>query len=221
MLKNLAIFVLLVLAAGAGFIATRPSEFLIVRSRTVAAPPQIVFEHVNDFRQWGAWSPWEKIDPGMMREFSGAPAGPGASYHWSGNDQVGEGRMTITDSQAPNSVTIRLEFMEPFPATNTAQFDIVPGGLGTDVTWSMSGHNNFVAKAFSLFMNMDRMVGGQFERGLADLDTVTAAATPPPAPPEETPPATGEEAPAPEAATPEAAAPEAAAEEAAPASPVP
>lgn len=211
-MKNFAIALLLAVALLAGFIATRPSEFTIQRTRTLAAPPEVVHAYVNDFHKWAEWSPWEKIDPGMRREYEGAQAGPGASYHWVGNDEVGEGRMTITASTPPDSVTIRLEFMKPFPATNTAEFFIVAGGLGTDVTWAMSGRNNFVAKAFGLVMNMDKMVGTQFEKGLADLDAVTAAATPPPAPPEP-PPAeeTAPEAAAPEAATePPAAAPPAA-----------
>jgi len=198
-LKNFAIAVLLAIVALAGFVATRPSEFLIVRSRTLAAPPEVVHAYVNDLHKWGEWSPWEKIDPGMQREYSGPPAGPGASYHWVGNEEVGEGRMTITGSVPPDSVTILLEFLKPFQATNTAQFDILRSGLGTEVTWSMSGHNNFVAKAMSLVMNMDKMVGGNFEKGLADLDAVTAAATPPPPP--EPPPV---EEMAPEAAAPEA-----------------
>lgn len=200
-MKNFAIALLLAVALLAGFIATRPSEFTIQRTRTLAAPPEVVHAYVNDFHKWAEWSPWEKIDPGMRREYEGAQAGPGASYHWVGNEEVGEGRMTITASTPPDSVTIRLEFMKPFPATNTAEFFIVAGGLGTDVTWAMSGRNNFVAKAFGLVMNMDKMVGTQFEKGLADLDAVTAAATPPPAPPEPPP---AEET-APEAAAPEAA----------------
>jgi hypothetical protein len=203
-MKNFAIALLLAVALLAGFIATRPSEFTIQRTRTLAAPPEVVHTYVNDFHKWAEWSPWEKLDPGMLREYEGPPAGPGASYHWVGNEDVGEGRMTITASTPPESVTIHLEFVKPFPATNTAEFFIVAGGLGTDVTWAMSGHNNFVAKAFGLFMNMDKMVGTQFEKGLADLDAVTAAATPPPPPPPEPPPA--------EEMVPEGAAPEAEAE---------
>jgi hypothetical protein len=176
MLKNFAIALLLAVAAVAAFIAWQPSEFLIVRGRTMAAPPEIVFAHVNDLHRWAAWSPWEKLDPDMKREHSGAPFGPGASYAWAGNEQAGEGRMTITDSQAPGSVTLRLEFVKPYPATNTVQFDILHGGLGTDVTWSMTGRNNFLAKAVSLFMDVDKMVGRDFEQGLEALDGVTAEA---------------------------------------------
>ena len=156
-------------AALAAYIASRPAHFSISRSRTLAAPPDVVHAHVNDFRKWTAWSPWEKRDPALTREYSGAPAGAGASYAWKGNRDVGEGRMTITDSRPPQSVTIRLEFIKPFAATNTTQFDFAPSGSGTNVTWAMSGENNFVSKAFSVFMNMDRLIGADFEQGLAQF----------------------------------------------------
>jgi hypothetical protein len=216
-MKNFAIAILLAVVALAGFIATRPSAFLIARTRTFAAPPEVVHAHVNDLHQWVEWSPWEKLDPGMTREYSGPVAGPGASYHWVGNDQVGEGRMTITDSKPPESVTIRLEFLKPYAATNTVEFGILPTGLGTEVTWSMIGHRDFVAKAMSLVMDVEKMVGGQFEQGLAALDTVTAAAprpepvappaeaTPPGEAPAEAPPEAPADAPAePPAAPPSA-----------------
>jgi hypothetical protein len=180
--KKIAVASALILAALAGLIAMRPSEFRIARSRKVAAPPDVVHGYVNDFRKWPEWSPWEKRDPAMKREISGASAGTGAVYFWSGNDQVGEGRMTITDSRAPESVTIRLEFLKPWTATNTTQFDFAPSGDGTNVTWAMGGHHNFVGKFFCLFMNMDKMVGPDFEQGLANLDTATAAAAKPAAP---------------------------------------
>jgi polyketide cyclase/dehydrase/lipid transport protein len=175
MFKKIAIALVLLVAALAAFVATRPAEFRIARSRTVAAPPDALHAYVNDFHQWPAWSPWEKLDPAMKREYAGAPAGPGAVYAWSGNDQVGEGRMTITDSQPPRSVTIRLEFLKPWAATNTTQFDFTPSGTGTNVTWAMTGHNNFMAKAFSVVMDMDKMVGPDFERGLANLDAAAAS----------------------------------------------
>ena len=182
MLKKIAIALVVLVAALAAVIATRPSEFRIARSRTVAAAPDALHAYVNDFHHWPAWSPWEKLDPAMKREYSGAPAGPGAVYSWSGNDQVGEGRMTITDSQPPRSVTIRLEFLKPWAATNTTQFDFTPSGTGTNVTWAMTGHNNFMAKAFSVFMDMDKMVGPDFERGLANLEAAVAARPASPAP---------------------------------------
>jgi carbon monoxide dehydrogenase subunit G len=174
MLVQIGIAVVVILAALVAFIASRPSAFRIARSRVVAAPPDVVHAFVNDFHKWPAWSPWEKLDPSMNREHSGAAAGTGAVYGWSGNNKVGEGRMTITDSRPPASVTIRLEFIKPWTATNTAQFDFTPSGSGTNVTWSMSGHHNFMAKGFTLCMNMDKMVGSDFEKGLANLDEATA-----------------------------------------------
>jgi hypothetical protein len=176
MLKNLVLVLAVVVGGLVAFVATRPSEFLVVRSRTFAAPPEVVHAYVNDLHRWTEWSPWEKLDPALMREYSGAPAGPGASYRFVGNEQVGEGRMTITDSRAPDSVTLRLEFVKPFVATNTVQFDILATGLGTEVTWSMTGRNDFVAKAVGLVVNVDKRVGTEFEKGLAELDAVTAAA---------------------------------------------
>jgi hypothetical protein len=175
MLKKTAVGLVVLLVVAVAFIATRPSDFQIVRTRVVSAPPEVVHAQVNDLRKWAAWSPWEKLDPAMTREISGAPSGPGATYHWSGNKDVGEGRMTITDSQTPSSVTIRLEFIKPWTATNTTRFDLTPSGAGTNVTWTMSGRNNFMAKAFGLFVDIDKMVGADFEKGLASLDAVTAA----------------------------------------------
>jgi Polyketide cyclase / dehydrase and lipid transport len=180
MLANIALALLVLLVALLAIVATRPAEFRLVRSRTMAAAPDLVHAFVNDFHKWPAWSPWEKLDPAMKREISGAPSGTGATYYWSGNNKAGEGRMTITDSRAPQSVTIRLEFIKPWTATNTTQFDFAPRGSGTEVTWAMSGHNNFMAKAFSLVMSMEKMVGPDFERGLANLDAATAAAKPTP-----------------------------------------
>jgi hypothetical protein len=184
MLKKIALVLLLVVVGFAVFVATRPADFRLTRERTLTAPPAVVHAFLNDFHKWADWSPWEKLDPAMKRDYSGAPAGPGTIYHWEGNDKVGEGRMTITDSHVPQSVTINLEFIKPWTATNTTQFDLAPSGTGTHVTWTMSGHNNFMAKAAGVFMDMDKMVGPDFEKGLANLDTVTAeAAKATPAPP--------------------------------------
>jgi uncharacterized protein YndB with AHSA1/START domain len=175
-MKKSLLLVGLVIAAGVVFVQSRPTDFLITRSRTVAAPPDVVYAHVADLHEWAKWSPWENIDPDMLREYEGPPAGPGASYRWSGNDDVGEGRMTITGVEPPSRVTIRLEFIRPFPAKNTADFYIDATGLGTDVTWAMSGKNDFMAKLFGLFMDLDQRVGGDFEEGLSQLDEVTAQA---------------------------------------------
>jgi uncharacterized protein YndB with AHSA1/START domain len=182
MLKKIALALLVIVGVLAAVVATRPAGFRIARSRTLAAPPEAVFPYLNDLHKFSEWSPWEKLDPNMKREISGAPTGAGATYYWKGNDQVGEGRMTITDSKAPRSVTMRLEFLKPFAATNTAQFDLAPSGSGTNVTWAMTGNNNFIGKAFALFVDMDKMVGSDFERGLSNLDTAAAAAKPAAAP---------------------------------------
>ena len=176
MLVKIGIAVGVVVVGLAAYVASRPSEFRISRSRAVAAPPEVVHAYVSDFHKWREWSPWERLDPALTREYSGAEAGPGAVYSWSGGREVGQGRMTITDSRPPQALTIRLDFIKPWTATNTTQFDFAPSGSGTNVTWTMSGRNNFMAKAFGLFMDMDTMVGSYFEKGLADLDATTAAA---------------------------------------------
>src|SRR5688572_23872990 len=167
-----AAFLLLVIV-----IATRPAEFRIERSTAISAPPEVVFAQVNDFRAWPAWSPWEKLDPGMKRTHSGAPSGVGAKYAWTGNDDVGEGRMTIEKSDPGKEVVIKLEFLEPFEASNTTTFTFTPNSSGTKVNWAMEGNNNFMGKMFSLFMDMDEMVGKDFEKGLAGMKTA-AEATP-------------------------------------------
>jgi uncharacterized protein YndB with AHSA1/START domain len=179
MLKKIKIAVVVALGALgvlAAVIASQPDELRVKRERTLAAPPAVVHAYVNDLRRWPEWSPWEKKDPKMQRTLSPVTAGPGATYAWAGDGNVGEGRMTITDSQAPERVVLRLEFVKPMQATNTVRFDLAPRGTGTHVTWAMRGQQGFVAKAFCLFMDMDRMVGGDFEQGLAGLDAVTAAA---------------------------------------------
>ena len=176
MMKKVLLAVLLIVVVFVVVVATRPADFRITRSATIAAPPAVVFAQVNDFHLWDAWSPWAKLDPAMKQTHEGAPAGTGAIYSWAGNKDVGEGRMTLTESRAPELVRIKLEFLKPFPAVNTTEFSFKPEGTQTAVTWSMSGTNGFMAKAFCMFMNMDKMVGGDFEKGLAQLKTVAEAA---------------------------------------------
>jgi hypothetical protein len=158
-------------------VAMQASAFRVVRSAVMGARPARVFPEVNDLHRWQAWSPWQKIDPGMQQTYDGPPAGPGSSMSWSGNNKVGEGRMTITDSQPDQLVRLRLEFLRPFKATNTAElaFAPEPAGDATRVTWSMSGEKNFMFKAFGMVMNMDKMVGNDFEKGLAQLKAVVEA----------------------------------------------
>jgi hypothetical protein len=154
-------------------VALQPSDFRIERSATMRAPAPAAFAQVNDFQNWQAWSPWEKVDPALKRQYDGPKAGTGAVYAWQGNKDVGEGRMTIMESRPGELVRIKLEFFKPFAATNTAEFSFKPAGADTTaVTWSMAGQNNFLSKAMCLFINMDRMVGGMFEQGLAQMKTV-------------------------------------------------
>jgi uncharacterized protein YndB with AHSA1/START domain len=164
------IIVLVVIAA------LQPSDFRITRTATISAPPGIVFAQVNDLHKWEAWSPWAKMDPAAKITFEGPPAGTGAGYTWAGNNKVGEGRMTITESKPNERLRFKLEFRKPFEATHTAEFTFQPQGDQTVVTWSMAGTNKFMFKLFGLFMNCDKMVGGQFEQGLADLNVVAKAA---------------------------------------------
>lgn len=175
LLKKILVGIVVVIAVFLAVVAFQPAEFRVARSATIAAPPSAVFAQVNDFRRWEGWSPWAKIDPAMKQTFEGAPSGTGAVYAWSGNNEVGEGKMTVTESRPSELVRIRLDFLKPFPATNTAEFAFKPEGSGTSVTWSMEGKKNFVSKAVCLFMDMDKMLGGQFEKGLAQMKAVVEA----------------------------------------------
>jgi hypothetical protein len=157
-------------------VAMQPSEFRVARSATMSASQSAVFAQVNDFHKWEAWNPWGKIDPAMKQTYEGAPAGVGAIYTWVGNKNVGEGRMTLTESRPSDLIRIKLEFFKPFAGTNIAEFTFKPAGNQTAVTWSMAGKNNFMAKAIHLFMNMDKMIGGQFETGLAQMKSIVEAA---------------------------------------------
>ena len=163
-------------------VALQPADFRVVRSGTISAPPADVFPQVNDFHKWEAWSPWAKIDPTMKQTYEGQPAGTGAIYSWNGNSQVGEGRMTITESRPTDLVRIKLEFIKPFAAVNDVEFTFKPEGNQTHVTWSMAGRKNFMLKAFGLFMSMDKMVGGMYEQGLRQMKAVVEGAgkAPPP-----------------------------------------
>src|SRR3989442_13971486 len=158
-------------------VAMQPSEFRVVRSATISAPAPAVFAQVNDFHKWEAWNPWGKIDPAMKQTYEGAPSGTGAIYTWAGNKEVGEGRMTITESHPSDLIKIKLEFIKPWSATNATNFAFKLLGNQTAVTWTMDGDNNFMGKAFGLFMNMDKMVGGDFEKGLAQMKSVAEAAS--------------------------------------------
>jgi hypothetical protein len=156
--------------------ARQPDEFRVSRSTVLPAAASVVFPHVNELRKWETWSPWARLDPDAKSTFEGPAAGTGAVMRWAGNKNVGEGSMTITDSRANELVRFRLEFLKPFKATNTAEFEFRPQGDQTHVTWSMYGENNFMSKVISLFINCEKMVGGQFEQGFANLKEVVEKA---------------------------------------------
>jgi Polyketide cyclase / dehydrase and lipid transport len=174
-MKRFLIALVILVAVLVAFVATRPPRFHVERTATIAAPAEVIFPHLNDFHAWTAWSPWEKLDPNMVRTYGGAESGAGATYHWVGNDKVGEGNMTITESDPSRDLEIRLEFLKPWKATNTAKFVLAPAAGGTQVTWSIDGNHDFAGKAMSLMMDMDKMLGGDFEKGLAELKTVAEA----------------------------------------------
>jgi hypothetical protein len=167
---------IVVIAVFCVVVVMQPADFKITRSATMNASPDKIFEQVNDFHKWDAWSPWAKIDPAMKTTYSGPPSGTGAAYAWVGNDQVGEGKMAITASHPNEHIAIDLEFIRPFAAKNITEFTLKPEGDKTSVTWTMTGKNNFVAKAFNLVMNMDKLVGADFEKGLAQMKAITEAA---------------------------------------------
>ncbi|HTJ79115.1 MAG TPA: SRPBCC family protein [Rariglobus sp.] len=170
-ITTLAVIAIIV-AVFVAIVAMRPSEFRIERSAAMSAPVPAVFAHVNDLHKWQAFSPWAKMDPSAKNTFSGPLDGVGAVFEWAGNRQVGQGRMTIVESRSNELIRFRLDFLKPFAATNTAVFTFKPDGDQTVVTWSMSGRSNFMFKAMGLFMNCDKMVGGQFEQGLANLKLI-------------------------------------------------
>jgi hypothetical protein len=157
-------------------VATRPSEFRVERSASISAPPAAIFPYVNELKKWEVWNPWGKIDPAMKLTYDGPPAGKGASYAWVGNREVGEGKLTIAESRPNELVRCQMEFYKPMAGTSEAQFTFQPEGNQTKVTWTMTGKNSFIAKAMCMFMNMDKMIGGQFEKGLADMKAAVEAA---------------------------------------------
>ena len=176
MLKKILIGLVVVLIVFAVVVALQPAHYRVERTAVISAPAAMVFAQVNDFHNWEAWSPWAKLDPSMKQTYEGAPSGAGAIYTWVGNTKVGEGRMTITESRSSDLLKIKLEFVKPFASTCATEFTFKSEVNQTRTTWSMSGENNFIAKAFCLFMNMDKMVGGDFEKGLAQMKSVLEAA---------------------------------------------
>ena len=175
----IAVVVVVLVIAFVCIVALQPSHYHIERSATVNAPAPVVFAQVNDFHKWQAWSPWAKLDPNMKQNFEGPSVGTGAVYSWNGNSQVGEGRMTITDSRPSDLIKIKLEFIKPWTATNATNFTFTPQADQTAVKWTIDGDNNFMGKAFGLFMSMDKMIGGDFEKGLTQMKSIAEGATKP------------------------------------------
>lgn len=171
MLKTIALIIVLLIAGVLIFASTKPDDFRVERSITIKAPPEKIAANVNDFHLWGAWSPWEKLDSAMKRSFSGAPSGQGAVYAWEGTGQVGAGRMEIM-TVAPEKTSIKLDFIKPFEGHNTAEYSFVPQGDSTQVTWAMYGPAPFISKVMGVFFSMDKMIGKDFEAGLANLKAV-------------------------------------------------
>lgn len=175
-MKNVVVVLLVLILGAVAFVATRPGDYQVERSAVIAAPAEVVHGKLNDFHAWPEWSPWENRDPSMTRTFDGPQSGVGSVYAWAGNDQVGEGRMTILESVPGERVGIQLDFIKPFASTSTTTFALGPSVDGTRVTWTMAGKHNFVSKAMCVFMPMDKMVGPDFEQGLSKLKLVSEAA---------------------------------------------
>ena len=169
MLKTIALVIVVAIAGVLIFAATKPDTFAVQRSTSIKAPPDRIFPLINDFKRWDAWSPWEKKDPAMKRSYGPTTSGKGAHYAWEGNNDVGQGSMAITESVPPSKVALKLDFVKPFEGHNVVEFTLVPRGGSTDVTWSMSGPAPFMSKVMQVFVNMDRMIGKDFEAGLASL----------------------------------------------------
>jgi hypothetical protein len=176
MLVKILIVLAIIVVVLIVIVTLQPSDFRVTRNATISASAPVVFAQVNDFHKWEAWNPWGKIDPAMKHTYEGAPAGTGAVYTWIGNKEVGEGRMTIVESRPSDLIRIKMEFFKPFAGISTAEFTFKPESKQTAVTWSMSGDKNFMAKAIHLFMNMDKMIGGQFEKGLAEMKSIVERA---------------------------------------------
>jgi hypothetical protein len=173
MLKTIAVVVVVFVVALLAYAATKPGSFGVQRTATIKASPEKIFPLINDYHNWGSWSPYEKLDPNMKKTLSGAANGKGAVYEWAGNSKAGAGRMEIVDSVPSSKVTIKLDFSKPMEGHNIAEFTLEPNGDSTNVTWAMSGPASYLTKLASVFVDLDKMIGKDFETGLANLKTVT------------------------------------------------
>ena len=155
-----------------GIATTKPDSFEVERQIVIAAPPAVIFANLEDFKRWESWSPWEKLEPGMKKTFSGPASGVGASYAWQGKE-VGAGKMTVTDSTPNQKLTIQLDFTKPFEAANVVHFDLTPASAATRVSWRMNGPMPFASKVMAVFADMDSLIGKDFDKGLAQLKSVS------------------------------------------------
>ena len=178
MIRGILIVIVVAVAAVLVAAAMQPDTYRVVRSTTIQAPPERLYAQVAELRAWGPWSPWEKRDPAMKRTFGGPASGKGATYGWEGNKDVGSGRMEILEAEAPSRILIQLHFLQPFESKAKAEFTFKAGGDATTVTWAMFGDAAFMTKLIGLFMSMDRMVGPDFESGLAGLKAVAEKPAP-------------------------------------------
>lgn len=169
MLKKIALGIIAVVVIILGLAMAQPNSFAVTRHIAIKAPPEKIYPLIADFHQWSAWSPWEHLDPAMKRTFTGAASGAGAVYSWEGNDAVGAGRMEIVSVAPPGKVDIKLDFLKPFPSQNATVFTVQPEGDGSTVVWTMSGPSSFMTKLMGVFVSMDKMIGPDFEKGLANL----------------------------------------------------
>ena len=172
MLVTIAILVGVLIVGLLGYAATRPGTFQVKRNQSMQAPPDRIYPLIADYRNWAAWSPYEKLDPTMNKTFSGAASGKGAVYNWAGNNKAGEGRMEIVDAVSPRLIKIKLDFLKPFEGHNTSEFTLDTRGGSTNVTWAMYGPMPFMFKLMSIFVNMDNMLGKDFAEGLSNLKAI-------------------------------------------------
>ncbi|WP_446809347.1 SRPBCC family protein [Methylomonas sp. 2BW1-5-20] len=172
MIKTILIILAVVIACILIYAATKPDTFCVQRSITIKATPETIFPLINDLHSMQIWSAWEKVDPGMQRTYSGVASGPGAIYEWEGNQEIGQGRMEILEATPPAKITIRMDFIKPFPAQNTLEFVLQAEGNSTHVTQAIFGPSPYISKVMSLVFSMDKMIGGKFEESLAELKAI-------------------------------------------------
>jgi uncharacterized protein YndB with AHSA1/START domain len=169
----IAIILAIAIAAILVLAAIKPNTLRVARAIDIKAPAATIFPLISDFQRWRNWSPYEEKDPAMKRTYGGAESGKGATYAWDGDNNVGSGRMEILEAAAPSKIVIKLDFFKPLEGHNTAEFTILPQGDGTHVTWVMHGPANFMSRLIQVFINLDNMIGRDFEAGLARLKTIT------------------------------------------------